>query len=123
MGEMSMSGKTCTYLLLIVIAWILLGSSLGFGQGAAASITGIVRDSTGAVLPGATVIAKHVDSGLTRTVISAENGSYNLQLLPVGAYEITTTLPGFKQETRRGVNLVVGEQAVINLTLQVGAAA
>src|SRR5438094_1526154 len=120
---MSMSGKTCTYLLLIASAWILLGSSLGFGQGATASITGTVRDSSGAVLPGATIIAKHVDSGLTRTVISTENGGYGLELLPIGSYEITTNLPGFRQEMRRGVNLVVGQQAVINLTLQVGAAA
>ena len=118
-----MSNKSCLHVLLSMIGWIALGSCLAFSQGATASIRGIVRDSTGAVLPGATVIVKHVDSGLTRTVTSSENGAYNAELLPVGAYEINTNLPGFKQETRRGINLVVGEQAVINLTLEVGAAA
>src|SRR2546430_91231 len=122
MGEMSMSGKP--YLcVLSVFGSIVLGSCLGFGQGAAASITGTVRDSSGAVLPGATVIAKQTDSGLTRTVISSENGAFSIELLPIGPYEITTILPGFKQETRKGVNLAVGQQAVINLTLEVGAAA
>src|SRR5438876_5498672 len=38
------------------------------------------------------------------TAISSESGAYNVQLLPVGAYEISTTMPGFKQEVRRGVN-------------------
>ena len=44
-------------------------------------------------------------------------------LLPIGAYEIATAMPGFKQQVRSGINLVVGQQAVINLTLEVGAAA
>src|SRR5207247_1660580 len=43
-------------------------------------------------------------------------------LLPVGAYELTTARPGFKQDVRRGIDLIVGQQAVINLTLEVGAA-
>jgi len=82
-----------------------------------------VRDATGAVIPGVTVTARHIESGLTRTAVSSETGGYNLQLLPVGAYEITTELPGFKQAVRRGINLVVGQQAVVDLTLEVGAAA
>ena len=118
-----MSNRMHLYSILSVVGWIALGNCLVFGQGSTASITGIVRDSSGAVLPGATVIAKHTDSGLTRTVVSSESGAYNLELLPIGAYEITTSLQGFKQETRRGINLVVGQQAVINLTLEVGAAA
>src|SRR5206468_5604572 len=44
-------------------------------------------------------------------------------LLPVGAYELTTDMPGFKQQVRRGINLAVGQQAVVNLTLEVGAVA
>src|SRR5437660_3541148 len=66
---------------------------------------------------------KHTETGLTRTAISSENGGYNMPLLPVGAYELTTTMPGFKQAVRSGINLVVGQQAVIDLTLEVGAAA
>jgi hypothetical protein len=74
-------------------------------------------------VPGVTVTARHIESGLTRTAVTNENGGYTVQLLPVGAYEITTDLPGFKQEVRRGINLAVGQIAVVNLTLEVGAAA
>ena len=64
-----------------------------------------MRDTTSALVPGVSITVKHVDTGLTRTAISSESGAYNVQLLPVGAYEISTTMPGFKQEVRRGVNL------------------
>src|SRR5262249_23891005 len=106
-----------------ILVLIVLGSSLILAQGSTAAISGIVRDATGAVIPGATVSAKHIESGLTRTAVSSENGGYNLELLPVGAYELSTDMPGFKQQVRRGINLVVGQEAVINLTLDVGAAA
>src|SRR5437016_5042480 len=106
-----------------IIGVIAFGSCLVFGQGSTAAISGIVRDASGAVVPGVTVTVRHIESGLTRTAVTNETGSYSVQLLPVGAYEITTDLPGFKQEVRRGVNLVVGQEAVVNLTLEVGAAA
>ena len=103
-----------------IIAQIALGNCLAFGQAATASISGVVRDASGAVIPGVTVTAKHTESGLMRNAVSNETGAYIIKLLPVGAYEITTELPGFKQEIRRGVNLVVGQEAVVNLTLEVG---
>src|SRR5215467_14335203 len=106
-----------------VVSLIVFGSCAVFGQVSTAAISGVVRDASGAVVPGVTITVKHVESGLTRTAVTNETGSYTVQLLPVGAYEITTDLPGFKQEVRRGVNLVVGQEAVVNLTLEVGAAA
>ncbi len=106
-----------------IVGLIALGSCLVFAQGSTGTISGVVHDSSGAVIPGVTVTAKHIDSGLTRSAVSRETGGYNFQLLPVGAYEITTELPGFKQEIRRGINLVVGQEAVVNLTLEVGTVA
>src|SRR5207247_2516699 len=84
-------------------------------------IVGVVKDTTGALIPGVSINIKQLDTGSTRTAITSETGSYTVPLLPVGPYEITTTMPGFKQEIRKGVNLVVGQEAVIDLTLQVGA--
>src|SRR5437870_3206228 len=106
-----------------IIGLIALESCLVFAQGSTAVISGVVRDASGAVVPGVSVTAKHIESGLTRTAVSNENGGYNVQLLPVGAYEITAELPGFKQQVRRGINLVVGQEAVVNLTLEVGTVA
>jgi hypothetical protein len=81
---------------------------------------GVVHDTTGALIPGVNITVKHVDSGYTRTAITSETGNYSVPLLPVGPYEVSTTMPGFKQEVRKGINLVVGQEAVIDLTLQVG---
>src|SRR5438309_1784803 len=106
-----------------IVATIALGTSLVFAQTSTATILGTVRDTSGALVPGVSITVKHTESGLTRTVVSSERGGYNVPLLPVGAYEITTTVPGFKQVVRSGINLVVGQEAVVDLTLEVGAAA
>src|SRR5437899_3236726 len=106
-----------------IVVLIALGTCLSVAQTSTGTILGVVKDTTGALIPGAMVTVKHTETGLTRTAVSSESGDYNVPLLPIGAYEITTTMPGFKQQVRSGINLAVGQQAVINLTLEVGAAA
>src|SRR5450759_2592186 len=85
-----------------------------------ASITGTVKDTSGAVVPSATVTVKNLESGLTRTAETDANGSYSVPSLPVGQYEVDTEKAGFKQGIRRGITLAVAQQAVVNLTLEVG---
>src|SRR5438093_2514069 len=106
-----------------IVVLIALPTCLVFAQTSAATATilGVVKDTTGALIPGVSITVKHTETGLTRTAISSETGDYNVPLLPVGAYEITAAMPSFKQEVGRGINLIVGQQAVINLTLEVGA--
>src|SRR5204863_428591 len=104
-----------------IVALIALGTCLSFAQTSTATILGTVKDTSGALVPGVSITVKHTESGLTRTVVSGERGAYTVPLLPVGAYEITTTMPGFKQQVRSGINLVVGQEAVVDLTLEVGA--
>src|SRR5437879_5846071 len=106
-----------------IVAWIVLGSCLVFAQISTATVSGVVHDGTGGVIPGVTITIKHTETGLTRTVTTTENGGYRMPSLPVGPYEVTGEKLGFKQQVRRGVNLVVGQEAVIDLTLEVGAAA
>src|SRR5947199_7080956 len=107
----------------VIVALIALGTCLVFAQTSTATILGVVRDTSGALVPGVSISVKHVDSGLTRTAISNKRGGYNIPLLTMVAYEITTTMPGFKKEVRSGINLVVGQEAVLDLILEVGAAA
>src|SRR6266487_3673657 len=104
-----------------IVALIALGTGLSFAQTSTATILGTVKDTSGALVPGVSNTVTHTESGLTRTVVSSEQGAYTAPLLPVGAYEITTTMPGFKQAVRSGINLVVGQEAVVDLTLEVGA--
>src|SRR5216117_3963303 len=106
-----------------IVVLATLPTCLVFAQTSTATILGVVKDTSGALVPGVSITVKHTETGLTRTATSSESGDYNVLLLPVGAYEITTTMPGFKQQVRSGIDLVVGQQAVINLTLEVGAAA
>src|SRR5437879_1431825 len=104
-----------------IVVLIALPTCWSFAQTSTATILGVVRDASGALIPGVSITVKHTESGLTRTVVSGERGSYTLPLLPVGAYEITTIMPGVKQVVRSGINLVVGQEAVVDLTLEVGA--
>src|SRR5262245_18839772 len=98
-----------------IVVLIALPTCPVFAQTSTATILGVVKDTTGALIPGVNITVKHTESGLLRTGVSNENGAYTAPLLPVGAYEINTMMPGFKQDVRRGINLVVGQQAVIDL--------
>src|SRR5438093_2108471 len=109
-----------TTTLIGIVGVITLAGCLVFGQNFSAAISGFVRDTTGAVIPGTTVTAKHTETGLTRTVQSNEEGGYTMPQLPVGSYEMTAEKPGFKAQVRRGITLVVAQEAVVNLTLDVG---
>ncbi len=102
------------------LALIALGTGLVFAQGSTATIIGTVRDVSGAVLPGTVVTVKHLETGLTRTDEADSSGNFNIPSLPVGPYEVTAEKMGFRREVRRGIDLVVGEEAQINMTLQVG---
>src|SRR5712691_5717443 len=101
-----------------MIVLFTLGNCPVFAQ--SASLTGTVRDTSGAVVTGAAVTVKHVDTGLTRTAQADSSGSFSVQSLPVGQYEVTGEKMGFRKEVRNGINLVVAQQAVVDLTLQVG---
>ena len=106
------------YLLVVVAVPFLLAGSV-WAQ-VTASITGTVRDASGAVVSGTTVRVKNLESGLTRTTETDASGGYSLPSLPVGQYEVTGEKTGFKQQVRRGITLGVARQAVQNLGLEVG---
>src|SRR5215469_15567752 len=91
-----------------------------WGQTLSATIKGTVKDSSGAVVAGATVTVKSLESGQTRTVESETSGDYQTTALPVGQYQVSAEKMGFKMEIRQGITLVVGQQAVVNFTLEVG---
>src|SRR5881296_419641 len=109
-----------TTTLIGIVGVIVLAGGLVYGQNFSAAISGFVRDATGAVIPGTTVTAKHTETGLTRSVRSNEEGGYTMPSLPVGSYEVTAEKPGFRQQVRRGITLVVAQEAVVNLTLDIG---
>src|SRR5262245_38007089 len=87
---------------------------------ATAQISGTVRDQTGAVLPGVEIMATQSETGIARSTISNETGSYVLPNLPVGPYRLEVSLPGFRMFVQTGIVLEVNGSPVINPTLEVG---
>jgi len=85
------------------------------------SIKGTVKDTSGSIVPDAAITVKNLETGSSRTANTDTGGSYNMAALPVGRYEVTAEKPGFKQAVRQGVELVVAQQLVLDLTLEVGA--
>jgi len=86
------------------------------------SITGTVKDSTGAAIAGATVVVESPDRGITRTMATNSTGDYNQSALPQGSYDITVTASGFKKFQAKSVVLDVAQKARVDVTLEVGAA-
>jgi len=87
----------------------------------AASIKGIVTDPSGAPLPSATVTANNTETGARRSATTDDAGRYQIVWLVVGEYEVMVAKPGFQDAVRSGIRLVVGQDATVDLTLQVSA--
>src|SRR3989442_77081 len=90
-------------------------------QAANGAIEGTVSDTSGGVLPGVTVTITSVDTGAQRIVITNEKGLYRAPLLPLGTYRVLAELPGFKKFEQTDIHLSVGQTAVVNATLSIGA--
>ena len=102
--------------LFILVAVLIQSASAQVG----AAISGRVVDATGAGVEDATVTVKSVETGATRTVMSDVSGNYRISQLPLGAQEVRAEKAMFKATVRSGVDLAVGQDAVVNLTLEVG---
>src|SRR5262245_5585349 len=87
-------------------------------QTVSTEILGLVTDSTGAVIPGATISARRVATGDVRNTTTNETGNYSFPLLDIGEYQITCAAPGFKSEVLSGVTLHLQEKARVNFQMQ-----
>jgi hypothetical protein len=86
----------------------------------AGSITGTVRDSSGAVVPDAQVTATNATIGLTRTTTTNAEGDYLAAALPPGSYDLSVTAKGFKVFQAKKIIVRVSEKSRVDVTLQVG---
>jgi outer membrane receptor protein involved in Fe transport len=100
---------------------LLLFSTWTFGQTETGQITGTISDATGAVLLGAKVVAKSVNTGLAREATTNSAGIYTIPSLKPGVYEVTVTASGFQSITQR-VQLTVGANSEVSVQLAVGSA-
>src|SRR5438093_129454 len=103
----------------ICVLMVALFASHALGQTVNASLGGTVADATGAVLPGATVTATGIDTGVATKTITNESGTYQFPSLQAGNYRVSAQLNGFQEFTYERVTLGVSAQVRINLTLAV----
>jgi len=108
--------KTTTSLFLFFLI-ISLSAGLLYGQARTSTILGTVSDSSGAVVPGATVTVIEQSTNSTRTVTTDSTGRYLVTLLPVGTYTVKATAPGFKEVELKNVLLELQENREANFTL------
>ncbi len=107
--------------LLLFVAVVLVSSSIGFAQGGGQSLSGIVVDSGGGVIPGATITAKNNATSQTFEVTSNDAGVFAIPGIAVGTYSVTVTLSGFKTAVMNEVRIVTATQTSVKAVLEIGA--
>ena len=109
--------RVCRYFLLIVLP--VLCPVLALTQ-ISATLRGEVSDPSGLGVTSATVTAVNADTGLTRKTNTDGEGRYRFFALPVGEYAVHATKAGFAEEIRKGIHLVVGQEATVDVQLRIG---
>src|ERR1022692_262797 len=98
----------------------LAGTALLWGQVVGASISGTVRDETGSSIAAAAVSVHNVETGAQRKLVTDDAGRYSAPSIAIGRYTVSAEKPGFASQLKTGIELVVGQNAVVDLTLPVG---
>ena len=109
---------TCSFFLLIVLS---LTTETALAQYNTAELGGVVKDTQGGVLPGATVWVAQASSGFKVERVTDGSGRFFLPGLPVGDYTLSVTLEGFKQFSQKGLALRVGQKIDLSVTMELGA--
>src|SRR5437764_13366399 len=106
--------------LLRILLLAALCASLSFAQNVTGSIAGVVKDATGAIVPGATVTATNTGTNATYNATSDPDGAFSFRSLPVGVYNLSASVTGFKKYDALGIRVQVNETSRVDLGLQVG---
>jgi hypothetical protein len=85
------------------------------------SVSGTVKDPSGAVIPKATVTATNTETGVQQSVVSNDTGVYSFPVLPVGHYNLDVTAPGFRPYRRTNITLDVNSVVLVDAILEMGA--
>ena len=106
--------------LVVALVWM-AAAGTGWAQSVAGSqVSGVVKDSSGGVLPGVEVTITKTDTGTARTVFTGADGAYVLPNLPVGPYKLKLVLQGFNTYVQEGIVLQVNTNPSIDVALTVG---
>jgi hypothetical protein len=118
---MTISARRLVVSAFLAIAAVALGAPAAYAQGGStATLSGTVKDASGAVIPGASVVVKRADTGLSSEAVTNEEGQFTVPQLAAGKYTVTVSLTGFKTATVNDVELNAGVPAGIAVKLEVG---
>jgi hypothetical protein len=107
---------------LVISSVVCVCALAAFGQTDRGTITGAVADPAGAVVANAPIELKNVQTGAGYQAASTDTGNYTLPQLPVGVYELTVTVPGFKKFVRQNITVQATQTVRVDVTLEVGSA-
>lgn len=107
----------------VLFLFLFVAAGVVIGQTSTASISGVVSDETGAVIPGASVSIRNRETGFTRSATTGTDGRYSFVSVPIGGYEITVEAGTFAKYVQTGVVLVANQNAVVNPTMKPGGVA
>src|SRR3989449_2053730 len=113
--------KRIVLTLCLLFACLTAIESTGWAQGPVGTINGSILDPTGAVVPGATVVAVNNATGVESKTTSRSAGAYTWPYLPAGTYTVRASAPNFRTSTAENVILRVAQDLTLNINLQVGA--
>src|ERR1051326_8463253 len=91
-----------------------------FAQSDRGTITGTIADPAGAVVAGAPIEMRNVETGVVNRAASSATGNFTLAQLPAGQYELSVTVPGFKKYVRQGITVDVAQTFRVDIILEVG---
>jgi predicted porin len=103
----------------VLLLWLVMGAFPAWAQ-TGASLSGLVTNQTGVVLPDVAVTIKNVATGETRTIATDGAGHFQASGLPAGRFEIRAAKQGFGDETRAGITLTVGQDTTVDIKMQQG---
>ena len=105
----------------LVVGVLLVCATSAHAQFDSATISGVVQDTTGAILPGVDITLTNVGTKIARQAVTNEAGLYTFPNVPVGEYQVTAMLSGFKPITKAGVQVNAGVNIRVDVALEVGA--
>jgi hypothetical protein len=107
--------------ILLAVAALAMSATSASAQILYGSITGIAKDAQGAAVPGATVTIVNKETNLTRDTVTGGDGSFTLNNVLPGPYDVKISLTGFREAVRTNVPVTIGEISRVDMTLEVGA--
>ena len=105
---------------LVVLGYLLIGIEAAKGQGTASSVSGVIRDPQGRVIPGAAIALRNLATDIVRSTATDRDGRYAVLDLDPGSYELRAEKPGFRTEVQNPLTLAVAGTATVDLSLSLG---